>query len=121
MTRNEAEKILKEHGQEHVLRHFDDLSVEAQEGLLTQISEVNWDDLALAGVQEKVPVGEISPLSAVDIDEINARRAEFEEAGYEAIRAGKVAALLLAGGNTSGVGQAKGRVKCGHQPYSVLI
>ena len=25
---------------------------------LTQISEVNWDDLALAGVQEKVPVGE---------------------------------------------------------------
>ena len=72
MTRNEAEEILKEHGQEHVLRHFDDLSAEAQEGLLTQISEVNWDDLALAGVQEKVPVGEISPLSAVDIDEINA-------------------------------------------------
>ena len=49
MTRNEAEEILKEHGQEHVLRHFDDLSAEAQEGLLTQISEVNWDDLALAG------------------------------------------------------------------------
>ena len=46
MTRNEAEEILKEHGQEHVLRHFDDLSAEAQEGLLTQISEVNWDDLA---------------------------------------------------------------------------
>ena len=53
MTRNEAEEILKEHGQEHVLRHFDDLSAEAQEGLLTQISEVNWDDLALAGVQER--------------------------------------------------------------------
>ena len=115
MTRNEAEEILKEHGQEHVLRHFDDLSAEAQEGLLTQISEVNWDDLALAGVQEKVPVGEISPLSAVDIDEINARRAEFEEAGYEAIRAGKVAALLLAGGMGTrlGLDKPKGELNVG--------
>ena len=52
MTRNEAELILKEHGQEHVLRHFDELSEEAQQGLLTQISEVNWEDLALAGVQD---------------------------------------------------------------------
>ena len=60
MTRNEAELILKEHGQEHVLRHFDQLSEEAQQGLLTQISEVNWEDLALAGVQEGIPVGELT-------------------------------------------------------------
>ena len=81
MTRNEAEEILKEHGQEHVLRHFDDLSAEAQEGLLTQISEVNWDDLALAGVQEKVPVGEISPLSAVDIDVQSSRKQVMRQSG----------------------------------------
>ena len=93
MTRNEAELILKEHGQEHVLRHFDELSEEAQQGLLTQISEVNWEDLALAGVQEGIPVGELSPLAAVDIDEIQKRREEFETAGYKAIREGKVAAV----------------------------
>lgn len=76
---------------------------------------MNWDNLALAGVQEKVPVGEISPLSAVDIDEINARRAEFEEAGYEAIRAGKVAALLLAGGMGTrlGLDKPKGELNVG--------
>lgn len=41
MTRNEAEEILKEHGQEHVLRHFDDLSAEAQEGLSDPDLRVN--------------------------------------------------------------------------------
>ena len=115
MTRNEAELILKEHGQEHVLRHFDELSEEAQQGLLTQISEVNWEDLALAGVQEGIPVGELSPLAAVDIDEIQRRREEFETAGYKAIREGKVAALLLAGGMGTrlGLDKPKGELNVG--------
>lgn len=115
MTRNEAELILKEHGQEHVLRHFDELSEEAQQGLLTQISEVNWEDLALAGVQEGIPVGELSPLAAVDIDEIQKRREEFETAGYKAIREGKVAALLLAGGMGTrlGLDKPKGELNVG--------
>ena len=51
----------------------------------------------------------------MDIDEINARRAEFEEAGYEAIRAGKVAALLLAGGMGTrlGLDKPKGELNVG--------
>lgn len=115
MTRNEAEIILKEHRQEHVLRGFDALSEQAQQELLTQISEVNWDDLALAGVQTEIPLGEISPLGAVEIAEINQRREEFEQAGYDAIRKGKVAALLLAGGMGTrlGLDKPKGELNVG--------
>ncbi len=98
MTKTQATEILKAKGQEHVLAHFDELSAAEQETLLTQISDVNWEDLALAGVQTEIPLGEISPLGAVEVDEIEKRRDEFEAAGYEAIAQGKVAALLLAGG-----------------------
>lgn len=115
MTRNEAEIIVKEHQQEHILRGFDALSEQAQQELLTQISEVNWDDLALAGVQTEIPLGEISPLGAVEIAEINQRREEFEQAGYDAIRKGKVAALLLAGGMGTrlGLDKPKGELNVG--------
>lgn len=115
MTREEALKLLQNHGQEHVLQGFDALSPEQQEGLLQQISEVQWDDIALAGVQTEIPLGEISPLGAVETEEIAARKDEFEKAGYQAIREGKVAALLLAGGMGTrlGLDKPKGELNVG--------
>lgn len=115
MTREQAEKVLKDHSQEHVLRDFDTLSPEAQQGLLEQIAEVNWEDIALAGVQKEIPLGEISPLGAVEISEIEERRQEFEQAGFEAIKKGEVAALLLAGGMGTrlGLDRPKGELNVG--------
>ncbi len=115
MTRIEAEQILKEHHQEHVMRGFDALSPEQQSGLLQQISDLNWKEIALAGSQDEFPCGELSPLGAVEIDEINRRKAEFDEAGYVAIRQGKVAALLLAGGMGTrlGLDKPKGELNVG--------
>lgn len=115
MTRIEAEQILKEHHQEHVMRGFDALSPEQQSGLLQQISDLNWEEIALAGSQDEFPCGELSPLGAVEIDEINRRKAEFDEAGYAAIRQGKVAALLLAGGMGTrlGLDKPKGELNVG--------
>lgn len=115
MTRIEAEQILKEHHQEHVMRGFDALSPEQQSGLLRQISDLNWKEIALAGSQDEFPCGELSPLGAVEIDEINRRKAEFDEAGYVAIRQGKVAALLLAGGMGTrlGLDKPKGELNVG--------
>lgn len=115
MTRIEAEQILKEHHQEHIMRGFDALSPEQQSGLLQQISDLNWKEIALAGSQDEFPCGELSPLGAVEIDEINRRKAEFDEAGYVAIRQGKVAALLLAGGMGTrlGLDKPKGELNVG--------
>lgn len=115
MTRQEAENILEEHQQEHVLRWFDTLSPAEQTQLLQQIANIHWDEIALAGKQDKLPVGELTPLGVVDIAEITRRRDEFEKTGYEAIRAGKVAALLLAGGMGTrlGLDKPKGELNVG--------
>ncbi len=65
--------------------------------------------------------GEISPIGAVDVKEIAAREGEFRAAGLDAIRAGKIGAVLLAGGQGTRLGSArpKGTVDIGltHEVY----
>ncbi len=115
LTRREAEDILRMHHQEHVMEWFDDLSEEQKKALLRQIGEIDWRDIALAKQHEKLPVGELAPLEAVDVDEIASRKEEFDAAGIQAIRQGKVAALLLAGGMGTrlGLDKPKGELNVG--------
>lgn len=115
MTREEAINLLEEKGQSHVMRGFDDLTEEQQKGLLAQIEAVDWKAIGLAGKQSKIPLGELSPLGAVEVSEIEKREGEFREAGLTAIREGKVAALLLAGGMGTrlGLDKPKGELNVG--------
>mgnify|MGYP001623935581 FL=1 len=115
MTREEAINLLEEKGQSHVMRGFDDLTEEQQKGLLAQIEAVDWKVIELAGKQSKIPLGELSPLGAVEVSEIEKREGEFREAGLTAIREGKVAALLLAGGMGTrlGLDKPKGELNVG--------
>lgn len=80
MTREEAVNLLEEKGQSHVMRGFDDLTEEQQKGLLAQIEAVDWKAIELAGKQSKIPLGELSPLGAVEVSEIEKREGEFREA-----------------------------------------
>ena len=115
MTREEAINLLEEKGQSHVMRGFDDLTEEQQKGLLAQIEAVDWKVIELAGKQSKIPLGELSPLGAVEVSEIEKREGEVREAGLTAIREGKVAALLLAGGMGTrlGLDKPKGELNVG--------
>ena len=115
MTREEAINLLEEKGQSHVMRGFDDLTEEQQKGLLAQIEAVDWKAIELAGKQSTIPLGELSPLGAVEVSEIEKREGEFREAGLTAIREGKVAALLLAGGMGTrlGLDKPKGELNVG--------
>lgn len=115
MTREEAEKILEEKGQSHVMKGFDELSGTQQCQLLAQIEALDWDAIALAGVQKEIPLGEVSPLGAVEVSEIKEREQEFRETGLAAIRGGKVAAVLLAGGMGTRLGfdKPKGELNVG--------
>ena len=115
MTREEAINLLEEKGQSHVMRGFDDLTEDQQKGLLAQIEAVDWKVIELAGKQSKIPLGELSPLGAVEVSEIEKREGEFREAGLTAIREGKVAALLLAGGMGTrlGLDKPKGELNVG--------
>lgn len=116
MTYNEAKAVLTEHGQEQVLKGFDELSSELQDQLLRQISELDWDVIDMINsTDEEEEKGDFSPLGAVEISEINERREEFEKVGIEAIQAGKIGAILLAGGMGTrlGLDKPKGELNVG--------
>lgn len=105
MNYNETLEMLKKHGQEQLLRYYDELSDESKASLLAQIGQIDWSLLSLLDRKEmKVDKGELSPLGALEIDEINARRDEFEKVGIEALKAEKVGAVLLAGGQGTRLG-----------------
>ena len=53
---------------------------------------------AIEHKSELVKKGEITPLGAMELDEIEADYDTFKNTGVEAIKAGKVGAILLAGG-----------------------
>lgn len=99
MTYQEAYAKLEKYGQLHVLKYYDELTAEEKEELLAQIADM---DLALVEAckhkNELNKKGKITPLSAMQLDEIEARKDEFTAVGIDAIKAGKVGAVLLAGG-----------------------
>lgn len=97
-TKENAEKILKERGQEQVLRYFNELSGDAQKSLLKQIENINWGDLAVINSKAGSARGKFTPPPAVSLAEIEKNRAQYTEAGLKAIKNGEVAAVLLAGG-----------------------
>ena len=99
MTLSDAKKKLEKYGQEHLLRFYDEISLQEQEALLRQIEASDMDVLeACRHKNELTERGEITPLGAMQIPEIEAKRELFTDTGIEAIRAGKVGAVLFAGG-----------------------
>ena len=99
MTLEAAKQKLEKYGQEHVLKYYDELSEEQQQALLTQIEETDMSILAACeNKEELVQKGVITPLAAMELDEIEANRESFTATGLQAIRDGKIGAVLLAGG-----------------------
>ncbi len=99
ITLAQAKEKLKKYGQEHVLKYYDELSAAGQAALLEQIGGSDMDILDSCKHQEELlERGVITPLAAMELPEIEANRESFTATGIEAIRAGKVAAVLLAGG-----------------------
>lgn len=94
-----AKEKLSKYGQEHLLKYYEELSGEEKGILLTQIEETDMEILkACRNREELTKKGRITPLTAMQREEIEANRESFTAVGIETIRAGKVAALLLAGG-----------------------
>ena len=109
MNYNEAKELLEKNNQSHLLEFFDELNDDQKEHLLEQISEIDFDLIKLienADTPDKR--GVITPLDAeVSIKEIEENADKFRAKGVEAIKEGKVAALLLAGGMGTRLGSDK--------------
>ena len=98
ITKEAAEKILKEKNQSHILKDFDSLNEETKIAFLKQIENINWSDIEKINTKETSVRGSFSVPPAVSISDINKDRATFENAGLEAIKKGELGLVLLAGG-----------------------
>lgn len=96
MNYNAAMEKLKKYGQEHVLKYYDELPDEQRNTLIEQIDRTDFTVIGQAAVMGKR--GTIAPIKAMTIPEIDMGRERFERIGMEAIKAGKLGAVLLAGG-----------------------
>ena len=101
---SETYSLLEKHGQTEVLRFWDELTDAQKADLARQVRQVDFDLIAKRPGDNDSKRGSLEPLSAMTVDEIERRRAEFETAGIEALKAGKVAAVLLAGGQGTRLG-----------------
>ena len=99
MNYQDAYRKLEEYGQQHVLKYYDELDEGQKAELLQQVEETDFSILQY--MENKNTAAEeknISPIAAMELDEVTRRREEFNKIGLEAVRQGKVAAVLLAGG-----------------------
>lgn len=84
--------------------------------LKRHLETIDWS--VLEHIEKKETVNErgvFAPLEAVEIAEIQAREKEFREVGIQVLKAGKVAAVLLAGGQGTrlGLDRPKGTLNIG--------
>lgn len=116
MTENELSSILKEHGQEHIFAAYQKLDEEGKKKLAAQVERIDWSIVAMANHEElKQERGKLEPLSALEVTEIEKDKERYSKIGIDAIKAGKIGAVLLAGGQGTRLGSdgPKGKYNIG--------
>ncbi|MCD7896068.1 MAG: UDPGP type 1 family protein [Planctomycetaceae bacterium] len=102
---------LKKHGQEHLLATWDALDPEGRERLLDDLARIDfaWVEARRKDLKAGAagPGGEIFPAPVVELPKTDADRQQFAKAkavGEDALRQGKAAAFLVAGGQGTRLG-----------------
>ncbi len=99
MTLEQVKDKIEKYGQQHLLKYYDELTQEQKQALLEQIEAADMSILEACHHREEMTrKGVITPLAAMQLSEIEANKENFTATGLEAIRGGKVGAVLLAGG-----------------------
>lgn len=109
-------KIYEQENQIYIKKAMERNGSNENETLRQKLDEIDWS--ILTNIEKKETVNErgvFAPLDAVETAEIEARKEEFQKIGMEAIRAGKVGAVLLAGGQGTrlGMDKPKGTINIG--------
>lgn len=96
MNLEEAKLKLSKYGQEQILRYYDELSDDEKAALLEQIDKTDMEVLsAIEHKSELVKKGEITPLGAMELDEIEADYDTFKNTGVEAIKVARLEQFFL--------------------------
>lgn len=99
---------LKKYGQEHLLRFYDTLDEKNKNKLLNQIENIDFELMnSLYNSTKKSNSqddAKIEPIEYMDKYKLNELYKEYEEIGKKAIKAGKLAAVTMAGGQGTRLG-----------------
>lgn len=99
MNENEVKQNLEQARQTQLLAFYDALSDNDKSALLTQIGSTDFYDPDIFRTRNAVSArGKITPIPVMTLREINENRPVLRKAGFDAIRRGELAAVLLAGG-----------------------
>lgn len=105
LDRKKLIALLKRYGQEHLLFYYDNLSEEQKNKFVKQIEKVDWKlvNIAREGQKEEKR-GDFEPIKGMGLEQIETNKDKFSEIGLEMIKAGKIGAVLLAGGQGTRLG-----------------
>lgn len=124
----EVKKILSKYGQEHLLVCYEKLSNEDKEKLLDQILSIDFDLMneLYEGTKKSIDMGndEIAPIGYVDKSKLTEEEYnELDSLGANAIKAGKLAVLTMAGGQGTRLGYngPKGTFDLGLDSHKTLF
>ena len=126
-TLEEVKSILKKYNQEHLLNGFENLEERKQKKLLEQILNIDFDlinSLYQNNTKEKVNNDDkIEPMEYLDKYKLNEKYKYYENLGKQAIKAGKLAAVTMAGGQGTRLGHTgpKGTYDIGLDSHKSLF
>ena len=104
----EIKRKLKKYGQEHLLNFYDTLDENKKEKLLEQIERIDFE--LINSLYNKTKNGikqedaDVEPIDFIDKYKLNDKYKYYEEIGKKAIKAGKLAAVTMAGGQGTRLG-----------------
>lgn len=108
-------KIWEDEKQIYIKAAMERNTPEENEVLKAQLEKIDWSFLKHIEHKGGNERGVFAPLDAVEVQDIEKRKDEFKEIGLKALKAGKVGAVLLAGGQGTrlGLDRPKGTLKIG--------
>ena len=105
MNIEEIKKLLNDKGQQHLLKYYDELNETQRSQLISDILSINFSVIDCINQHEADKnLKEIAPIPAKSLDEIKKNSGIYREEGLKLLRAGKVGAVILAGGQGTRLG-----------------